>query len=81
MTLSKKPKRMCIFLNEWLVKYAWLKQLPHDNSRAFCKVCNKLFTISHGGDNDTKKHASGKQHQQLHNQVAQNQLLSMFITS
>jgi hypothetical protein len=76
--LSKKPKRMCTFDNEWLVKYAWLKQIPDDNSRALCK--NKLFTISHGGEN-IKKHASGTQHKQLHNQVCQNHFLSTFITT
>jgi hypothetical protein len=31
------------------------------------------------GENDIKKHASRKQHQQLHNQIAQNQLLPTFI--
>jgi hypothetical protein len=44
------------------------------------QVCNKLFTISHGRIIDIKKHASGTQHQQLHNQVGQNHLLSIFIT-
>jgi hypothetical protein len=27
--------RLFNFHNEWLVKYAWLKQVPDDNSRAF----------------------------------------------
>jgi RNase P subunit RPR2 len=60
MFLSKKPKRMCVLHNEWLVKYVWLKQLAGNNSRAFCKVCNKLFTMYHEGENDIKKHASEK---------------------
>jgi hypothetical protein len=58
----------------------WLKQLPDDNTKAFCKVRNKLFIVSHGGGNNNIKHASGTQHQQIHNQMAQNQL-SMFITT
>jgi hypothetical protein len=43
MILSKKLKRIHIFHNEWLVKYAWLKQIPDSNSRELCKVCNELF--------------------------------------
>jgi hypothetical protein len=58
-----------------------LKQLTDDNSRAFCKVCNKLFIVSHGGGNNNIKYASGIQHQQIHNQVTQNQLFSTFITT
>jgi hypothetical protein len=37
-----------------------------------------LFT-PHGGENYIKKNASGIQHQELHNQVTQNKLLSKFI--
>jgi hypothetical protein len=59
----------------------WLKQLPDNNSRAYCKVCNKLFIESHGRGNNNIKHASGTQHQQIHNQVTQNQLLSTFIAT
>jgi hypothetical protein len=35
--------------------------------------------MSHGGDNEIKKHVSAKQGQQLHNQVTQNPLLSTFM--
>jgi hypothetical protein len=70
---------MCIFRNEWLVKYTRLKQVSEDNSRAFCKIYNRLFTVSHGGENYIKKHASRTEHQGIHNWVSQNQLLCTFI--
>jgi hypothetical protein len=57
-----------------------LKQIPDNNSRALWKSCNKLFTISNGGENDIKKLAFGTQHQQLHKQVSQKQL-STFTTT
>jgi hypothetical protein len=63
------------------VKYVGLKQLRDDNSRAFCRVCNNLVAMSHGGENDIKKHISAKQGQQLHNQVTQNPLLCTFMTT
>jgi hypothetical protein len=77
MIPSNKPKGMCFLHNEYLVKYAWLKQVPDNKSKALWKICNKLFTISHGGENDIKKLASGTQHQQLHNQVGQSSYLRL----
>jgi hypothetical protein len=64
-----------------MVSKIYVVETTDNNPRAFCKVCNKLFTVSHGGENSIKKHASVTQHQQLHIQVSQNQLLSMFLTS
>jgi hypothetical protein len=52
---SKKFKRMCSINNEWLIKYTWLKYVSDDDTKLFCKVCSKYFTISHGGENDVKK--------------------------
>jgi len=43
-----------VFHNYMLVTYACPKKIPVDNSRALCKTCNKLFTISNGGENDVK---------------------------
>jgi hypothetical protein len=30
-----------------------------DDSRVRCKICDKRFSISHGGENDIKRHAAG----------------------
>jgi hypothetical protein len=46
MILSKNAKRMCIFHNEWLLKYVWLKHVPNDNSRAFCNVCTVKLVVN-----------------------------------
>jgi hypothetical protein len=47
---SEKFKRMCSINSEWLIKYTWLKYVPDDDTKLFCKVCSKSFTISHGGE-------------------------------
>jgi hypothetical protein len=77
----KKFKRMCSINSEWLIKYTWLKYVPDDETKLFCKVCSKSFTISHGGKCDVKKHANGFQHKKYNNQINQNQFLSSFISS
>jgi hypothetical protein len=59
---SKTLKRMCSINSEWLIKYTWLKYVPNDDTKLFCKVCSKSFTISQGGENYVKKHANGVQH-------------------
>jgi hypothetical protein len=33
-----------------------------DDSRVRCKICNKNFSISHGGENDITRHAAGLIH-------------------
>jgi hypothetical protein len=48
---SKKFKRMCSINSEWLIKYTWLKCVPDDDAKLFCKVCGKYFTISQRGEN------------------------------
>jgi hypothetical protein len=62
---SKKFKGMCSINSEWLIKYPWLKYVPDDDTKLFCKVCSKYFTISHGGENYVKKHANGVQHKKI----------------
>jgi hypothetical protein len=78
---SKKFKRMCSINSEWLIEYTWLKYVPDDDTKLFCKVCSKSFTISHGGENDVKKHANGVKHKKYNTQISQNQMLSSFISS
>jgi hypothetical protein len=71
---SKKFKRMCSINSEWLIKYTWLKFVQDDDTKLFCKVCSKSFTISHGGENDVKKYAIGVQHKKY-----KSKLIAVFI--
>jgi hypothetical protein len=72
---------MCSINSEWLIKYTWLKYVPDDGTKLFCKVCSKSFTISHEGENDVKKHANGVQHKKYNTQISQNQLSSFILSS
>ena len=55
---------MCKFRAEWLKTFPWLSK---SNSKFYgrCKLCNKDFSISHGGINDVKYHGNGIGHKQI----------------
>jgi hypothetical protein len=78
---SKKFKKMSSINSEWLIKYTCLKYVLDDDTKLFCKVCSKSFTIFHGGENDVKKQANGVQHKKYNTQISQNHMLSSFISS
>ncbi|VDI01407.1 Hypothetical predicted protein [Mytilus galloprovincialis] len=70
-SLPKKKKRVasCKYLIwENDVKYrGWLSKSTLGLSHAFCKVCNRDFTVDHGGLNDVSKHSSTALHQKSFN--------------
>ena len=35
--------------------------------QAYCKVCSKHFSVSHGGIDDVRRHGEGKKHLELQN--------------
>ena len=35
--------------------------------QAYCKVCSKHFSVSHGGIDDVRRHGEGKKHLELFN--------------
>ena len=52
-----------VYLKQWESTYTWVAPAS-SKDRAYCKVCNKDFSISHGGQFDLKQHAQYKGHQQ-----------------
>ena len=44
--------------------------------QAYCKVCSKHFSVSHGGIDDVRRHGEGKKHLELFNaRRSNNQIL------
>lgn len=58
---AKKPKRDVHFNVRWKSVYRWLSE-GQDNYSAKCRLCCSEFTISHGGENDVKKHMKTGKH-------------------
>ena len=53
------------FNNDWLLKEqykSWLIPVSEDNTKAKCKLCSKVFSLSNMGEIAIKSHASGKKH-------------------
>ena len=46
---------------DWVMVSDWGKQ------QAYCKVCSKHFSVSHGGIDDVRRHGEGKKHLELFN--------------
>lgn len=56
-----KKKRLCSYNKLWEAKKPWIKPVS-DDSKAYCTVCRREFSISHGGENDVVRHASSEMH-------------------
>ena len=46
----------------WEITYLWIKAVNADQSKAFCKLCQKSFSISGSGEVQVKSHAKSKSH-------------------
>jgi hypothetical protein len=65
-TPLKKKKELQykqVYLKKWEETFAWVAPASSED-RAYCKLCNKNFSISHDGQFDVKLHAQYKGHQQ-----------------
>lgn len=45
------------FQQRWKLEYPWLKELPNDETRAFCTICLSRFRIDNSGIAQVRSHA------------------------
>lgn len=55
-------KRLCSYNKQWETKKPWVKPVSGDVTKAYCTVCRREFSISHGGENDLSRHAGYEMH-------------------
>lgn len=61
--MARKKRKVC-YNKHWEEKYNWLKK-SSSVEYAQCTLCICSFTISHGGENDIKKHMKSNKHNQI----------------
>jgi hypothetical protein len=51
----------CTVIKDWPQKYNYnfVELVVDGDSRVRCKICDKNFPVSHGGENDITRHAAG----------------------
>lgn len=76
-TPPKKAKLMCKFREDWKQTFQWLTNAESQFS-ARCKMCNKDFSISHGGLSDVKHHDKGNEHKKRLSSGIKNQVMTNF---
>lgn len=59
---SKKKKSLCVYLKRWEDVYTWLAPTRDNPNEARCILCDKAFSIGHGGINDVNKHNNSLKH-------------------
>lgn len=77
-TPKKKIKRVCTFQEIWLKSYSWLKPAK-ENVKAHCTLCQKEFTISHGGKNDLNRHQDRTEHKKKEESARSTTSLKLFL--
>lgn len=55
------PTRKTYFQLSWLSKYPWLKEADC-NWEAFCKLCQKTFSLSNMGEKAVTSHNAAQSH-------------------
>jgi hypothetical protein len=58
------PKRKCLFSDVFKREYPFLISDETDVNKVRCTLCNSVFSISHGGRNDTEKHIHTNKHKE-----------------
>ena len=47
--------------------FDWVMASDRGKQQAYCKVCSKHFSVSHGGIDYVRRHGEGKKHLELFN--------------
>ncbi|XP_033218596.1 broad-complex core protein isoforms 1/2/3/4/5 isoform X2 [Belonocnema kinseyi] len=69
-------RRRCKFIGTWLCHRQfkrWLTPVRGDNHKAYCALCDKIFSVAHGGLHDVRAHWKGKRHISLESSLSQSQ--------
>lgn len=56
------PARKSSFNPNWKVTYPWINPVPNDNFKAYCKHCQKIFSVAGKGEGCVKEHAESGKH-------------------
>lgn len=70
--------RQTHFNPKWIEIYKWIKAVDDDRTKAFCKLCNKAFSIASKGEGSIKEHAEGVKHKEAQKSTTSTQSLHSF---
>lgn len=76
---KKRNRRMCCFLDVWSKHYSFIKCVPNNTFKAHCTLCQKDFSISHGGKNDIVKHQNCNDHKKKERSISMTTSLKEFL--
>ena len=60
--MMSKAKRKTKFNNSWKDTYTWIIVVRGDEFSANCNICNKKFSIHHGGISNIRQHSKTDKH-------------------
>lgn len=60
--MSLQKKDIVAIKKEWEAKRPWVKAVGKNTRNAFCTVCCRELTISHGGESDLTRHEESDVH-------------------
>ena len=70
------------FNAEYTRTFDWVLASDGGKQQAYCKVCSKHFSVSHGRIDDVLRHGEGKKHLELFNATkSTNQVTKYYISS
>lgn len=70
--------RKTTFNPKWKEIYPWILPAPKDNFAAYCKYCNKSFSIAGKGEGCVKEHAQTSKHKEAERAATSSKSLDRF---
>ena len=55
-------KRKCSYNKDWERHYPWVKPVKDESDKAFCELCQTVFSVASGGEYDIKRHKQCETH-------------------
>lgn len=75
--MSKK----CKFHKEWLTKHDWLEEIPQDEGKAKCKLCNSNIDLGTRGYANIKQHQERQTHKSNENAASKTVAIDQMMKS
>ena len=72
--------RKTSFNQKWKQSYPWINSVPKENFKAYCKLCQKIFSVAAKGEGCVTEHAESTKHKEAERAAGRSNSLNRFFS-